>query len=58
MPPISSNETSSGRYSGVAIILHWVMALGILLLRMLPRRGLSVPAVSPPRASNETAAAD
>lgn len=32
MPPLSSNETSSGRYTGVAIILHWAMALGILIL--------------------------
>ena len=32
MPPLSSKEASSGRYTGVAIILHWVMALGILVL--------------------------
>jgi len=29
MPPVPSNSGSSGRYTAGAIILHWVMALGI-----------------------------
>jgi cytochrome b561 len=32
MPPLSIQGGSSGRYTSVAIILHWVMALGILAL--------------------------
>jgi cytochrome b561 len=32
VPPVPTNSGSSGRYTVVAIILHWVMALGILAL--------------------------
>jgi cytochrome b561 len=32
MPTLSTKRESSGRYTGVAIILHWVMALGVLAL--------------------------
>jgi cytochrome b561 len=32
VPPVPTNSGSSGRYTAVAIILHWVMALGVLAL--------------------------
>jgi cytochrome b561 len=32
VPPVPTNSGSSGRYTVVAIILHWMMALGILAL--------------------------
>jgi cytochrome b561 len=32
VPPVPTNSGSGGRYTVVAIILHWVMALGILAL--------------------------
>ena len=32
LPPVPANIGSSGRYTVVAVILHWVMALGILAL--------------------------
>jgi cytochrome b561 len=32
MPPVPTRPGSSGRYTAVAIILHWVMALGITTL--------------------------